>query len=187
MHAFVCGLEVQTDLEIKVCHVGVQCDLLCPQDSSPRPESLERNSGPVTSTPIKDSIPVAVTDVDISDVSDLEDDTTTVDATESTAYFESSTSTMESDDSMPAEKQSTYLVFESALLILFSTCFFCIGAHFLPLKSGHKALCCALSKSAANAMVVLLGIVSHILGKFQLEMSLSLLPYFILVAFLQKL
>ena len=125
MHAFVCGLEVQTDLEIKVCHVGVQCDLLCPQDSSPRPESLERNSGPVTSTPIKDSIPVAVTDVDISDVSDLEDDTTTVDATESTAYFESSTSTMESDDSMPAEKRSTYLVFESALLILFSTCFFC--------------------------------------------------------------
>ena len=96
MHAYVCGLEVQTDLEIKVRHVGVQCDLLCPQDSSPRPESLERNSGPVTSTPIKDSIPVAVTDVDISDVSDIEYDTTTVDATESTAYYESSTSTMES-------------------------------------------------------------------------------------------
>ena len=42
-----------------------------------------------------------------------------------TAYFESSTSTTESDDYVPAEKQSTYLVFESALLLLFSTCFFC--------------------------------------------------------------
>lgn len=129
MHAFVCGLEVQTDLELEVRHVGVQCDLLCPQMTSsitnPGPESPERNFGPVTSTPVKDSIPVVVSDTDISDINDLEDENTTVDATESTAYHESSISTIEPDDSFPVEKQSTYLVFESALLLLFSTCFFC--------------------------------------------------------------
>ena len=94
-------------------------------NSSPEPESPERNSGPVTSTPVKDSILVVVSDTDISDINDLEDESTTVDATESTAYHESIISTLEPDDSFPVEKQSTYLVFESALLLLFSTCFFC--------------------------------------------------------------
>ena len=109
MRAFVYSLEVQIDLDIKVCHVGVQCDLLYPQvtsDCSPGSESLKKNSWLVTSTPIKDSIPVAVSDADISDVNDL-DDSTTVDATESTAYFENSENIVEYDDSVPAEKQST--------------------------------------------------------------------------------
>ena len=128
IHAFICDLEVQTDLEVEVRHFGVQCDLLCPHvttNSNPEPESPERNSRPVTSTPVKDSIPVMVSDTDILDINDLEDESTTVDATESTAYHESSISTIEPDDSFPVEKQSTYLVFESALLLLFSTCFFC--------------------------------------------------------------
>ena len=55
-----------------------------------------------------------------SDINDLEEDCTSVDTTESTAYYESSTSTIVPDDSMPAEKQPKYLVFKSALLLLFN-------------------------------------------------------------------
>ena len=105
-------------------------------NSNPEPEPPERNSRPVTSTPVKDSIPVVVSDTDISDINDLEDESTTVDTTESTAYHESSISTIEPDDSFPVEKQSTYLVFESALPLLFSTCF-SVEVHFVPLKSGQ--------------------------------------------------
>jgi len=59
----------------------------------------------------KDSIPASVLDTNCSDLEDITDDNTTVDlnATGSTAYYESS---IEVDDSIPAEKQSTYLVFE---------------------------------------------------------------------------
>ena len=61
----------------------------------------------------KDSIPVSasVLDINCSDLEDITDDNTTVDlnATGSTAYHESS---IEVDDSIPAEKKSTYLVFE---------------------------------------------------------------------------
>ena len=87
------------NLEIEVRHFGVQCDLLCPQvtsNSNPEPESPERNFGPVTSTPVKDGIPVVVSDTDISDTDILDindsDESTTVDATKSTAYHESSIS-----------------------------------------------------------------------------------------------
>lgn len=90
-----------------MCHVGVQCDLLCP---------------PMTSTPTKGSIAGFLPEADISDINDLED---TVDATESTAYDESTCSTLEPDNPLPTEKQPTYLVFESALMLLFCTCFAC--------------------------------------------------------------
>ena len=51
---------------------------------------------------------MVVSDADISNVSDIEDDSTTVNATESTMYFESSISTIEYDDSVLAEKQLTH-------------------------------------------------------------------------------
>ena len=70
---YACGLEVQTGPE--VCHVCVQCNLLCPPVT---PTISDSSPGPVTSTPTKG------TDVDISDINDLE--STTVDATESTAH-----------------------------------------------------------------------------------------------------
>ena len=85
---------------------------------------------------MKDSIPVVVSDTDISDINDLEDENTTVDATESTAYHESSISTIEPDDSFPVEKQSTYLVFESAYCYYFQLVF-SVEVYFVPLKSGQ--------------------------------------------------
>ena len=97
-------------------HVGVQCDLLCP--ASPA------NSIPVTSTPTKGSTSLQLSDTDISEINDLEDDVnTTVDATESTGYHDSSSTDL--DNSLPADQQPTYLVFESALMLLFSSCFIC--------------------------------------------------------------
>ena len=109
-------LETQTEF-IEVCHVGVQCDLLCPAPPA--------NSIPVTSTPTKTGTSLQLSDADISDINDLEDDVnTTVDATESTVYHDSSSST-DLDNSLPADKQPTYLVFESALMLLFSSCFIC--------------------------------------------------------------
>ena len=45
----VCGLEVQTEPE--VCHVGVQCDLLCPPVT---PTVSDSSPGPVTYTPTKE-------------------------------------------------------------------------------------------------------------------------------------
>ena len=115
----VCGLEVQTEPE--VCQVGVQCDLLCPPVT---PTISDSSPGPVTSTPKKGNISGVLSEVDISDINDLE--STTVDATESTAYYDSSTT--EPEDPLPVEKQPTYLVFESALMLLFSTCYFCKSA-----------------------------------------------------------
>ena len=110
-------LETQTEF-IEVCHVGVQCDLLCPAPPA--------NSIPVTSTPTKGSTSLELSDTDISEINDLEDDvntSTTVDATESTVYHDSSSTDL--DDSLPADQQPTYLVFESALMLLLSSCFIC--------------------------------------------------------------
>ena len=110
-------LETQTEF-IEVCHVGVQCDLLCP---APTTDSI-----PVTSTPTKSSTLLQLSEADISDINDFDDDVnTTVDATESTEYHDSSSSITDLDNSLPADKQPTYLVFESALMLLFSTCFIC--------------------------------------------------------------
>ena len=96
-------------------HVGVQCDLLCP--------ALSANSIPVTSTPTKGSTSLQLS-MDMSDINDLEDDVnTTADATESTAYDSSSSTDL--DNSLPVDKQPTYLVFESALMLLFSICYIC--------------------------------------------------------------
>ena len=75
----------------------------------------------VTSTPTKTATSLQLSDADISDINDLEDD---VNATESTVYHDSSSST-DFDNSLPADKQPTYLVFESALMLLFSNCFIC--------------------------------------------------------------
>ena len=110
-------LETQTEF-IEVCHVGVQCDLLC---LAPTTHSI-----PVTSTPTKGSTLLQLSEADISDINDFDDDVnTTVDATESTEYHDSSSSITDLDNSLPAGKQPTYLVFESALMLLFSTCFIC--------------------------------------------------------------
>ena len=189
MRLYICGLEVQTDLEIEVRHVGVQCDLLCPQvttNSNLEPESPQRNSRPVISTPVKDSIPVMVSDTDISDINDLEDESTTVDATESTTYHESSMSTIEPDDTFPVEKQSTYLVFESALLLLFSACFICRSSF------------CTIEKWTVGSLLRIKQICSQCngdftwdsqphIGKFPAGNILISALYFIPVAFQQKL
>ena len=70
-----------------------------------------------------------LSEVDISDINNLE--STTVEATESTAYYDSSAT--EPEDSLPVEKYPTYLVFEPALmqLVIFAK------VHLLPLKNGH--------------------------------------------------
>ena len=101
-------LESQTEF-IEVCHVSAQCDLLCPAPPA--------NSIPVTSIPIKSGTSLQLSDTDISDINDLEDDVnTTVDATGSSTDL---------DNYLPADKQPIYLVFESALMLLFSSCFIC--------------------------------------------------------------
>ena len=112
-------LETQTEFK-EVRHVGVQCDLLCP---APSASSIPVTSTPVTSTPTKGSTSLQLS-MDMSDINDLEDDVnTTADATESTAYDSSSSTDL--DDSLPVDKQPTYLVFESALMLLFSICYIC--------------------------------------------------------------
>ena len=87
----------------------------------------DSSSGLVTSTLTKGNITGVLSEVDISDTIDLE--STTVDDTESTTYYDSSIT--EPEDSLPVEKQPTYLVFESALMLLFQHVIFakCICCH----------------------------------------------------------
>ena len=53
---------------------------------------------------------------------------TVADTTQSTLY-EETTSGSEPESDLSVEKQQTYLVFESALLLLFSICFMCRSMH----------------------------------------------------------
>ena len=113
MVCMACLWCIGTQAGSTVAHVGIQCELLLP---------------PVTtSTPTK--VNVAVPESNISDVSDIDDDDNVADITQSSMYQETtSASDPESDGSaadVPVEKQQTYLIFESALLILFSICFMC--------------------------------------------------------------
>ena len=62
-----------------MCHVGVQCDLPCPPVA---PTISDSSPGPVTSTPTKGNISGMLSEVDISDINDLES---------TTAYYNSST------------------------------------------------------------------------------------------------
>jgi len=94
-------IGIQTDLKVSVCDAAVQCDLLCP---------------PMTSTPKKGEIAPAIEDADPFVLTEEESET---DITESTIYRETTTS--EDEEQIPVEKQLTFLVFESALMLLFAT------------------------------------------------------------------
>ena len=88
-----------------VSHIGIQCELLLPPVVN-------------TSTPTKAN--VAVPKSNISDVSDIDDDDNNIaDITQSSVYLQT-TSASEPESDVPVEKQRTYLIFESALLTLFS-------------------------------------------------------------------
>ena len=97
-----------------VSHIGIQCELLLPPVVS-------------TSTPTKAN--VAVPASNISDVSDIDDDDNNIaDITQSSVYLQT-TSASEPESDVPVEKQRTYLIFESALLMLFSICFMCKSTY----------------------------------------------------------
>ena len=93
-----------------VCHIGTQCELLLPPA--------------ITSTQRKAT--VAIPKPNISDVIDDDDDVDDeiADTTQSTLY-EEATSASETESDLPLDKQKTYLIFEPALLLLFSICFMC--------------------------------------------------------------
>ena len=100
---------------VETHHIGIQCELLLPQAT-------------ITSTPTKASTGTSKPTIS-SDISDVDDDIndeggTDADTTQSTLY-EDPISTSEPESALPVEKQQTYLVFESALLVLFSICFIC--------------------------------------------------------------
>ena len=94
--------------------IGIQCEFLLPPV--------------ITSTPMKRSI--AVPKLNSSDISDDDDDEdgTVADTTESTVYQET-TSASEPESDIPVEKQQTFLVFEFALLLIFSICFMCRSTY----------------------------------------------------------
>ena len=97
-----------------VCYIGIQCELLLPPA--------------ITSTPTKATVAVPKPDVgDYYDDTDDEGDTT-ADTTQSTLY-EEATSASETESDLPVDKQKTYLIFESALLLLFSICFICRSTY----------------------------------------------------------
>ena len=107
-------IGIQTDLKVSVCDAAAQCDLLCP---------------PMTSTPKKGEIAPAIEVVDPFVLTEEEESET--DITESTIYRETTTS--EDEEQIPVEKQLTFLVFESALMLLFATCVAC-GSTFVSIK-----------------------------------------------------
>ena len=109
----------ETQARPTVSHIGIQCELLLPQ-------------APITSTPTKASTGTSKPTIS-SDISDVDDDIndeggTDADTTQSTLY-EDPISTSEPESDLPVEKQQTYLVFESALLVLFSICFICRSTY----------------------------------------------------------
>ena len=108
----------ETQATPTVSHIGIQCELLLPPA--------------LTSTPTKAS--VGASKPILSDISDVDDDInddegdTAADTTQSTLY-EETTSASEPESGLSVEKQQTYLVFESALLLLFSICFMCRSTY----------------------------------------------------------
>ena len=70
----------------------------------------------------------AVPESNISDVSDIDEDDNVADITQLSIYQET-TSASEPESDVPVEKQQTYLIFESSLLILFSICFMCRSTY----------------------------------------------------------
>ena len=102
--------------------IGIQCELILPPAIT-------------TSTPTK--VGVGVSEPIISDISTSDDDdndmyesSTTVDTTQSTLYEETSVSESELDVTT-VEKQKTYVIFESALMLLFSICFMCRSTYIV--------------------------------------------------------
>ena len=76
---------------------------------------------------------IAVPKLNISDISDDDDDDdeedgNVADTTESTVCQET-TSASEPESDIPVKKQQTFLVLESALLLLFSLCFMCRSTY----------------------------------------------------------
>jgi len=87
-----------------MCDVGVQCDLIHPIP-------------PMTWTPVKGKITSVVDDGDPFELTKEKESETEV--TESTMYWDTTTS--EDEDQVSVEKQLTFLVFESALMLLFAS------------------------------------------------------------------
>ena len=113
--------ETQTARKV-YSDVGIQCELILPPAIA-------------TSTPTKAG--VGVSEPIISDISTSDDDdnddvyegSTAVDTTQSTLYEETSMS--ESELNLAVENQKTYLIFESALMLLFSICFICRSTYIV--------------------------------------------------------
>ena len=114
-------LGIETQPRPKVCDVGIQCELLLPPI--------------MTSTPTKGRVTVPkpnMSDISDDDNNDNNDDKsdTIADSTKSIIYQETTASEdSEPESDLPVEKQQTYLVFESALLLLFSICFMCRSTY----------------------------------------------------------
>ena len=112
---------------------GIQCELILPPAIA-------------TSTPTKAG--VGVSKPIISDISTIDDDdnddvyegNTTVDTTQSTLYEETSVSESELD--LEVENQKTYLIFESALMLLFSICFMCRRTYIVINKATIGSFLC---------------------------------------------
>jgi len=91
-----------------MCDVWVQCDLIYPIP-------------PMASTPVKGKITSVVDDGELTEEEESE-----TEVTESTMYWETTTS--EDEEQVSVEKQLTFLVFESALMLLFASCLHCGSA-----------------------------------------------------------
>ena len=121
----------ETQATPTVSHIGIQCELLL--------------SPALTSTPTKAS--VGASKPILSDINDVDDDInddegdTAADTTQSTLY-EETTSASEPESGLSVEKQQTYLVFESALLLLFSICFMCRSIYILIEKFTRGSFLC---------------------------------------------
>jgi len=84
--------------------------------------------------------------------------------TEVTMHWETTTS--EDEEQTPVEKQLTFLVFESALM-MFATCVYC-GSAFVPSNGTRLDLFSASSKNAVRATINMSGKASHTYRTFQL-------------------
>ena len=104
----------QTEFEVLMCDAAVQCNLLDP---------------PMTSTPKKGEKVPAIEDEDPFELTEEEE--SEADVTGSTIYQDTTTS--KDEGQIPLEKQLTFLVFESALMLLFST-FVACGSAFVSIK-----------------------------------------------------
>ena len=82
---------------------------------------------PMTSTHEKEVIAPVAEDEDI----EFTEEESAAESTESTINWETTTS--EDEEQIPVEKQLTFLVFQSALMLLFATCVAC-GSTFISIK-----------------------------------------------------